>query len=108
MASRTVLFQMKDLSTSESRISEFSINWEFNHVTSLPYYLKSDGKAKASVKVVKQLFKKACRVCKDPLLDYRNTHTEGVGAQPEQLETRVAKSLHSGDHSFKFPTSWSD
>ena len=47
---------------------EFSLEWEFNHVTSSPHYTKSNGKAESSVKVVKQLFKKAYRDGKDPWL----------------------------------------
>ena len=72
---------------SSQEFHEFSLSWELNHVTSSPHYPKSNGKAESSVKIVKQLFKKAERDRKDPwlaLLDYRNTPTEGVGASPAQ------------------------
>ena len=55
---------------------EFSLSWESNHVSSSPHYPKSNGKAESSVKIVKQLFKKAEHDRKDPWLaslDYHNT-----------------------------------
>ena len=64
---------------------EFSLTWEFSHVTSSPHHPKSNGKAESSVKAVKQLLKKAERDGKDPWLaplDYRNTPTEGINASP--------------------------
>ena len=76
---------------------EFSLEWEFNHVTSSPHYPKSNGKAESSVKVVKQLFKKAYRDGKDPwlaLLDNRNTPTEGLDTSPAQrLMSRCTRTL---------------
>ena len=76
---------------------EFSLEWEFNHVTSSPHYPKSNGKAESSVKVVKQLFKKAYRDGKDPwlaLLDNRNTPTEGLDTSPAQrLMSRRTRTL---------------
>ena len=72
---------------SSQEFHEFSLSWEFNHVTSLPQYPRSNCKAESSVKAVKLLFKKAERDGKDPwlaLLDYRNTPTEGIGASPAQ------------------------
>ena len=44
---------------SSQEFHEFSLSWEFNHVSSSPYRPKSNGKAESSVKTVKQLFKKA-------------------------------------------------
>ena len=76
---------------------EFSLTWEFNHVTSSPHHPKSNGKAESSVKAVKQLFKKAERDGKDPwlaLLDYRNTPTEGINVSPAQrLTSRRTRTL---------------
>jgi len=72
---------------SSQEFHEFSLSWEFNHVTSSPHYPKSNGKVESSVKAVKLLFKKAEQDGKDPwlaLLDYRNTPTEGIGASPAQ------------------------
>ena len=49
-----------------------------------PLYPKSNGKAESSVKVAKNLFKKALKDGKDPrlaLLDQRNTSTEGLGCK---------------------------
>jgi len=82
---------------SSQEFHEFSLSWEFNHVTSSPHYPKSNGKAESSVKAVKLLFKKAERDGKDPwlaLLDYRNTPTEGIGASPAQrLMSRRTRTL---------------
>ena len=65
---------------SSQEFHEFSLSWEFSQVTSSPH-------CPLSVKIVKQLFKKAERNRKDPwlaLLVYHNTPTEGVGASPTQ------------------------
>ena len=82
---------------SSQEFHEFALSWEFNHVTSSPHHPKSNGKAESSVKIVKQLFKKAERDRQDPwlaLLDYRNTPTEGVGASPAQrLMSRRTRTL---------------
>ena len=67
---------------------EFATLWEFQHVTSSPYYPKSNGKAESAVKIVNSLIKKAQRDNKDPwlsLLDYRNTPTTGMQTSPAQL-----------------------
>ena len=82
---------------SSQEFHEFSLTWEFNHVTSSPHHPKSNGKAESSVKAVKQLFKKAERDDKDPwltLLDYRNTPTEEINASPAQrLMSRRTRTL---------------
>ena len=66
-------------------------------MTSSPYYAKANGKAKSSVKTLKQLFKKAERDGKDPwlaLLDYRNTPTEGLGTSlAQRLMSRRTRTL---------------
>ena len=78
---------------SSQEFHEFSLTWEFNHVTSSPHHPKSNGKAESSVKAVKQLFKKAERDGKDPWLaplDYRNTISEGIDASfAQRLMSRV-------------------
>lgn len=77
--------------------SEFATHWEFQHVTSSPYHLKSNEKAESAVKIVKSLIKKAQRDNKDPwlsLLDYRNTPTTGMQRSPAQrLMSRRTKTL---------------
>lgn len=62
---------------------KFTKEWMFAHSTSSPYYPKSNGKAEATVKIVKRLLKR----CEDPqlaLLIYRNTPTEGMETSPMQ------------------------
>ena len=75
----------------------FSVDWEFEQVTSSPLYPKSNGKAESSVKVAKNLFKKALKDGKDPwlaLLNQRNTPTEGLGCSPAQrLMSRRTRGL---------------
>ena len=82
---------------SSQEFHEFSLTWEFNHVTSSPHHPKSNGKAQSSVKAVTQLFKKAERDGKDPwlaLLDYRITPTEGIDVIPAQrLMSRRTRKL---------------
>lgn len=73
---------------SSQEFHEFTLSWEFNHVTSSPHHPKSNRKAESSVKIVKQFFfRKAERDRQDPwlaLLDHLNTSIEGFGASPAQ------------------------
>ena len=72
---------------SSQEFNDFAISWEFNQVTSSPHHPKSNGKAESSVKIVKQLSKKAERDRQDPwlaLIDHRNTPTKSGGASPAQ------------------------
>ena len=66
----------------------FSKKWEFDNLTSSPYYPKGNGKAESAVKTVKWLFRK----CKDAgesfemaLLDHHNTPTPTTCFSPAQL-----------------------
>ena len=76
---------------------QFTMDWEFKHITSSPHYPKSNGKAESAVKVAKNLFKKAIKDGKDPwsaLLDYRNTPTEGMkSSQAQRLMSRRTRTL---------------
>ena len=75
----------------------FAKTWAFEHVTSSPHYLESNGKSENVVKTVKRLFKK----CRDSgesefkaLLDWRKIPTAGVGTSPAQrLMGRRCKTL---------------
>ena len=75
----------------------FTREWEFKHLTSSPYYSRSNGKSESAVKIVKNLFKKAIADKKDPwlaLLDYRNTPTEGIKSSPcQRLMSRRTRTL---------------
>lgn len=75
---------------------QFSVEWEFEHVTSSPRHPKANGKAEAAVKIAKNLCKKALREGKDAwkaILQWRNTPTEGMDSSPAQrLMARRLKS----------------
>lgn len=76
---------------------EFTREWEFKHLTSLPYHSRFNGKSEFPLKIVKSLFKKAIADKKDPwsaLLDYSNTQTEGMKSSPRQrLMSRRTRTL---------------
>ena len=67
------------------------------HVTSSPYYPKSNGKAESAVKTCKNLLRKVDLAKTDvylSLLDHRNTPTESTGLSPAQrLFGRRARTL---------------
>ena len=68
---------------ASSEYSNFARSWNFNHISSSPYYSQSNGRAEAAVKAAKSLLKK----CKDPLLGLlhlRNTPTKGHQSTPTQ------------------------
>ena len=72
---------------ASSEFSEFAKMWGFDHVTSSPRYLQSNGKGENAVKTVKRLFKKYQESGESEyvaLLDWRNTPTEGFGTSPAQ------------------------
>ncbi|XP_033099382.1 uncharacterized protein K02A2.6-like [Anneissia japonica] len=60
---------------------DFSKAWDFEHTTSSPLHIQSNGKAEATVNIAKNLIRKAKKDNKDiylALLDWRNTlDTEG-------------------------------
>ena len=67
---------------------EFSDEWDFNHITSSPHHLQSNGEVENAVKTCKLLLMKARDDKQDPLLsilEWRNTPTKAVGASPFQL-----------------------
>ena len=60
----------------------FAGKFEFEHMTSSPRYLQSNGKTENAVKIVKTLMRKCVLDKKDPflaLLDWRNTPSETIG-----------------------------
>ena len=79
--------------------TDFTTQWEFQHVMSSQYHPKSNGKAESAVKVVKGLFKKAVRDNKDQWLSllqlhYRDTPTTAMQTSPAQwLMSRRTKIL---------------
>lgn len=66
---------------------EFSRSYEFEHITSSPHYAQSNGKVENTIKIAKNLMKKAKEAGTDfylSLLDWRNTSSEGLGNSPAQ------------------------
>ncbi|XP_063595036.1 uncharacterized protein K02A2.6-like [Penaeus indicus] len=66
---------------------DFARSYEFNHQTSSPHYLKSNGMAESAVKTAKKLIRKAMDCGKDPflpILDHRNTPAEYLNLSPAQ------------------------
>ena len=66
---------------------EFSTKYNFDHITSSPGYMPSNGKAESALKIAKKLMIKAKESETDPylaLLDYCNTPTEGMSSSPTQ------------------------
>ncbi|RXN17139.1 Transposon Ty3-G Gag-Pol poly [Labeo rohita] len=82
---------------SSQEFKQFSIAWEFRHVTSSPAYPQGNGKAESAVKTAKQLMGKAKRAKADPylaILEHRNTPSQGFNASPAQrLMSRKTKTL---------------
>ncbi|XP_062603597.1 uncharacterized protein K02A2.6-like [Saccostrea cucullata] len=77
---------------------DFSCNWEFEHVTSSPYYSQSNGKAEATVKIAKKMVRKAKKNGDDLwkcILDWRNTPTVDMASSPTQrlMSRRTRHSL---------------
>ena len=72
---------------TSTEFSEFSKSWEFSHVTSSPYYSRSNGKAESAVKIAKHLLTKCMKQKKDPwiaILEWRNIPNEKLKTSPSQ------------------------
>ena len=62
-----------------SEFIDFAKSWEFSHVTSSPYYSRSNRKAESAVKIAKHLLIKCIKQSEDPwkaILDWRNNPSE--------------------------------
>ena len=72
---------------SASHFQTFSKEWDFEHVTSSPYYAQSNGKVENAGNTANRILTTAKADHKDPylsLLDWRNTPTEGLDSSPVQ------------------------
>ena len=82
---------------SSAEFKQFANKWHFDHITSSPAYPQSNGKAEQSVKMIKNLMKKAHKSNSDvylAMLDFRNTPTQGMTSSPAQrLFARRTKTL---------------
>ncbi len=75
---------------------QFAREWEFEHVTSSPHHSQSNGKAEATVKIVKKLIKKTKAEGKDiqlAILDWRNTPNETRSSPVQRLMSRRTRTL---------------
>ena len=76
---------------------EFAREWEFDHILSSPHHKKSNGRAEAAVKVMKNMLKKSKKSKIDiykALLEWRNTVTPGSNSSPMQkLMSRRTRSF---------------
>jgi transposase InsO family protein len=91
---------------SSEEFRQFARAYEFDHITSSPYFPQSNGQAEQGVKTVKRLLKKALEAKEDPylaLLAYRSSPLE-CGLSPAELlmnrklKTRLI-SVHDYDQS---------
>uniref|UniRef100_A0A671MNC0 Integrase catalytic domain-containing protein n=1 Tax=Sinocyclocheilus anshuiensis TaxID=1608454 RepID=A0A671MNC0_9TELE len=76
---------------SSKEWQEFSVQYDFKHVTSSPEYAQSNGKAEKGFHILKQLLKKAADSKSDPylaLLNYRTSPLECGMAPAEMLMNR--------------------
>ena len=65
----------------------FSKEWDFEHITSSPHHVRSNGKIEKAVNTATRIHKKAKFDRKDPylaLLDWRNAPTDGLDSSPVQ------------------------
>ena len=81
---------------------QFTLEWNFVHITSSPAYPQSNGKSENAVKMYKNLFRKAKEGKQDPwlaVLDFRNTPTQGLAISPARRllgrRTRTLLPTHS-------------
>ena len=68
---------------SSREFAEFAKTWGFKHVTSSPFYPKSNGLAERTVQTVKSILTKARKDHQDPslaILEHRNTPINDVGS----------------------------
>ena len=75
--------------------ANFACAWDFQHVTSSPHHSKSNGRAEAAVKTVKNIMKKSQdgEIWKS-ILEWRNTITPGTNSSPVQrLMSRRTRSF---------------
>ena len=67
--------------------AKFASDWEFSHITSSPYYSRSNGNAESAVKIAKNLIKKCKHEGSDiykALLDWRYRPTVNMDSSPVQ------------------------
>jgi len=86
-------------------MSEFSLTYGFNHVTSSPHYLQSNGLAEHTVKTVKQLLSKSPDLFLG-LLTYRATSLPWCGLSPAELLVGCRIRTDAPQHPKIFKPQW--
>ena len=72
---------------SSFEFQHFAENYDMEHVTNSPHYPQSNGKVENSVYTAKNLLKKSKAARSDiylALLEWRDTHSEGLASSPAQ------------------------
>ena len=86
-----------------AEFQKFAAEYQFEHVKTSQRYPQSNGKAENSVKIAKNILKKAADASHDPhlsLLDFWNTPSEGMDSNPAQclFSSRARTSLPMAGH----------
>ncbi|KAG1667797.1 hypothetical protein GQR58_018255 [Nymphon striatum] len=79
-----------------AEFEDFSKMWNFEHRTSSPYYPQSNGKAEITVKIVKNVLKKAIHSGNDfrlAILNWRNTPDEHGNSPVQKLFSRRTRTV---------------
>jgi len=77
----------KVITDNGPQFRDFTRQWEFDHVTTLPYHSQSNGKVEAAVKTAKCMLKEVLKDHNDihlAVLAWRNTPTESLPHSPVQ------------------------
>ena len=80
---------------------QFAKDWEFEHVTCSPHHHKSNGRAEAAVKIMKNILKKSIKSNTDvhkALLEWRNAVAPGETASPAQKNVKKNQITFSRIH----------
>jgi len=75
------------LQFADEQFRTFTMEWEFEYLTSFPWHPKANGKAESAVQIVKSPCNKATCDVNDPwkaILQWRNTPTEDIDRSPAQ------------------------
>jgi hypothetical protein len=90
-----MLFSDNGPQYSAFEFKEFKDKWGIEHITSSPYYPKSNGLAERSVQTVKNIFKKCEDSGEDPYIALLNLRSTGRGNLPSPSEILMGRKLNN-------------